>query len=376
MRPAHPHVAVCENCRTALQGPFCHHCGQSAHNPVRSFGHAVEEVFESFWHLDGRVFRTLRQLLLPGRLAADYLAGHRTRYMPPMRLFVILSVLTFFVARLAVHVDGGNLVQQSNGSTEAAVALRDATTTDEVEQVRQALVAPLEQSRSAMSEGVRAKVDRAIARVDRQAERRRQQLAAQAADPSVAGDVAEPQDTPKATIPAELSRPVEIGFLPAFANRWLTGQAEAIRQNLPRINEKPQLLVNAFFASVPSVLFVLVPLFALLLKVFYLGSGRLYLEHLVVALYSHAFLCMAMLGIVLLSIPEASAALPWLITVTGVATALLLAWMPLYLLLMQRRVYGESWLLTTVKFLVLGGIYFSVVTAATVLLVIASLARV
>lgn len=375
MRPAHPHVAVCENCRTALQGPFCHHCGQSAHNPVRSFGHAVEEVFESFWHLDGRVFRTLRQLLLPGRLAADYLAGHRTRYMPPMRLFVILSVLTFFVARLAVHVDGGNLVQQSNGSTEAAVALRDATTTDEVEQVRQALVAPLEQSRSAMSEGVRAKVDRAIARVDRQAERRRQQLVAQAADPS-AGDVAEPQDTPKATIPAELSRPVEIGFLPAFANRWLTGQADAIRQNLPRINEKPQLLVNAFFASVPSVLFVLVPLFALLLKVFYLGSGRLYLEHLVVALYSHAFLCMAILGIVLLSIPEASAAMPWLITVTGVATALLLAWMPLYLLLMQRRVYGESWLLTTVKFLVLGGIYFSVVTAATVLLVIASLARV
>jgi len=375
MSPAHPHPAACENCSTALQGTFCHHCGQSAHNPVRSFGHAVEEVFESFWHLDGRVFRTLRQLLLPGRLAADYLAGHRMRYMPPMRLFVILSVLTFFVARLAVHVDGGSIVQQSNTPPEVAGALRDAATVDEVEQMRNALVTPLEQSRSAMPEGVRAKVDRAIARVDRQAERRRQQLAAQAAGQPAPADVAEPPDAPNAAVPAELSRPVEIGFLPAFANRWLTGQAEAIRQNLPRINEKPQLLVNAFFASVPSVLFVLVPLFALLLKVFYLGSGRLYLEHLVVALYSHAFLCIGLLGILLLSMPETSATLPWLGTVTGIATTLLLAWMPVYLLLMQRRVYGQSWPLTTVKFLVLGGIYFSVVTAATVLLVIASLAR-
>lgn len=381
MSSAHPHPAACENCTTALQGDFCHQCGQSAHNPVRSFGHAVEEVFESFWHLDGRVFRTLRQLMLPGRLAAAYLAGHRTRYMPPMRLFVILSVLTFFVARLAVHVDGGSIVQQSPTAPEVPGAFRDAGTSDEVDQVRRALLAPLETSRSAMPERLRSSIDRAISKVEKQADRRKQELAEQAeqaagADsPAVAAAL--PEAPPPQTVPAEGTQPVEIGFLPAFANHWLTGQAEAIRQNLPRINEKPQLLVNAFFASVPSVLFVLVPLFALLLKVFYLGSGRLYLEHLVVALYSHAFLCISLLAVLLLSmLPGQLTSLPLLGTIIGFAMALLLVWMPVYLLLMQRRVYRQSWPVTTIKFVALGGIYFTVVTTATVLLVIASLARV
>ena len=102
MTPSHDavHASACENCQTPLQGGFCHVCGQNAHNPLRSFGHAVEEVFESFWHLDGRIFRTLRTLLSPGRLANAYLAGHRAPYVAPLRLFVILSVLTFFVAQL------------------------------------------------------------------------------------------------------------------------------------------------------------------------------------------------------------------------------------------------------------------------------------
>ena len=61
---AHGHGA-CDNCQAALQGHYCHHCGQSAHNPLKHVGHAIEEVFESFWHLDGRIFRTLRRLLAP-----------------------------------------------------------------------------------------------------------------------------------------------------------------------------------------------------------------------------------------------------------------------------------------------------------------------
>ncbi|WP_421567128.1 DUF3667 domain-containing protein [Stenotrophomonas sp. PD6] len=376
MHSAHAHPAACENCSTALQGDFCHQCGQSAHSPVRSFAHAVEEVFESFWHLDGRIFRTLHQLLLPGRLAAAYLAGHRTRYIPPIRLFVILSVLTFFVARLAVHVDAGTFVSQSPTPPEVPGAFRDATTPAEVDKVRRALLAPLEQSRQTMPEALRAPIDSAIAKVDRQAAKRERELkehppVASADKPAVA------KPFTVRDMATKKSDPVDIGFLPGFANRWLTGQAETIRLNLPRISERPQLLVNAFFGSVPSALFVLVPLFAVLLKVFYLGSGRLYLEHLVVALYSHAFLCAALLGILLLSMlggqmtTVAGAGI-----IIGILVTLLVLWMPCYLLIMQRRVYGQSWLVTTLKFTALGWLYFTVVTAATVVLAIASLARI
>ena len=93
MTPSHDvvHASACENCQTPLQGGFCHVCGQNAHNPLRSFGHAVEEVFESFWHLDGRIFRTLRTLLSPGRLANAYLAGHRAPYVAPLVLERLLD---------------------------------------------------------------------------------------------------------------------------------------------------------------------------------------------------------------------------------------------------------------------------------------------
>ena len=60
----------------------------------------------------------------------------------------------------------------------------------------------------------------------------------------------------------------------------------------------------------------------------------------------------------------------------SLAIAGVLVWMPIYLLVMQRRVYGESWLVTSLKFTVLGWLYFSVVTVATALLALASLANI
>lgn len=88
MSPTDSAHAACENCNTALQGHYCHRCGQSAHNPLKHVGHAIEEVFESFWHLDGRIFRSLRDLCIPGRIALNYLNGRRVGYVQPLRLFV------------------------------------------------------------------------------------------------------------------------------------------------------------------------------------------------------------------------------------------------------------------------------------------------
>ena len=149
MTPSHDavHASACENCQTPLQGGFCHVCGQNAHNPLRSFGHAVEEVFESFWHLDGRIFRTLRTLLSPGRLANAYLAGHRAPYVAPLRLFVILSVLTFFVGKFAMGsgdvlsppavADGkGGTTVQVTGAGGEGVDFASLTDPDEVVRLR------------------------------------------------------------------------------------------------------------------------------------------------------------------------------------------------------------------------------------------------
>ena len=59
-------------------------------------------MYESFWHLDGQIFRTLYEPWIRGRIASNYLGGQRVRYLPPLRLFVVLSLFAFFAARLAL----------------------------------------------------------------------------------------------------------------------------------------------------------------------------------------------------------------------------------------------------------------------------------
>ena len=124
-------------------------------------------------------------------------------------------------------------------------------------------------------------------------------------------------------------------------------------------------------------MFVLMPVFALLLKLAYLGSGRLYLEHLVVALYSHAFLLLALLGIFVLVGLE-QALVPHL-----AGSARLFGWlegalwwaMPVYLLIMQKRTYGQGWGATVLKYGALGSVYVVLVTFAAVIAGFAGLAK-
>ena len=358
------HPAACENCAAALQGPYCHACGQAAHSPVRSFAHAVEEVFESFWHLDGRIFRTLRRLLSPGALARDYLAGRRAPYVAPMRLFVILCVLTFFVGRL---VDFGSTavpaIQQDASSVDGQLAAAGSVT--EVERIRDAAIADLQQARAevpATLAPVRHGFDQGIAAVRRQADRRFVELRGVPAG-------AEFDNAPSADAIS-----IETGSAPGG---WLERQARRIEQNLPRIQQDPGLVKAVFMGSVPSTLFVLVPLFALLLKLFYLDAGRVYLEHLVVALYSHAFLCVALLGqFALMALDHwITPHLPGAGVAVGLLALLLWLWMPAYLLLMQKRVYRQGWPLTTLKFALIGGLYSAVLVLATATLAVISLAR-
>lgn len=162
------------------------------------------------------------------------------------------------------------------------------------------------------------------------------------------------------------------------AEDWGAHLGRRIERNAARLEQDPELLKNAFLGSVPTALFLLVPLFALLLKLVYLGSGRLYLEHLVVALYSHAFLCLALLGQMLLAalsdwLGGRLAVLDWTLDLLMLALWL---WMPAYLLLMQKRVYAEGWIATLARFTVLGGVYATVLGLAAVALLLVSLVRI
>lgn len=365
---AHGHGA-CDNCQAALQGHYCHHCGQSAHNPLKHVGHAIEEVFESFWHLDGRIFRTLRDLLVPGRVAVNFLKGQRVGYVQPLRLFVILTLFTFFVGKLTVHADD----MRMSGGDNALFA--SAKTVQEVETMRAAQVAEIEAQQSG-SPTAAAAFAMAMAAVNTAAAQRAAELeqqaqgttgttgtamnrAAQAAGRAsgdgygtfFAHDInGKPWDPD--------TNPVVFSSMPRFFNDWLNRRLANGQANVQRMGRKTDLYVQAILTALPGALFFLMPVFALVLRVAYAGRRIGYLEHLVVALYSHAWLMLVLLA-TFLTIGATGAIGNTAVNAIGdcILVALWLA-VPVYLLWMQQRVYGGRGWATLARYVFIGGIYF------------------
>jgi hypothetical protein len=88
----------CLNCGGELHGPFCAACGQRAVPPHPT----VRELAGDAWHeltgYDGRIMATLRGLARPGFLTREYLEGRRAHYLPPLRVYLIVSVIYFVIA--------------------------------------------------------------------------------------------------------------------------------------------------------------------------------------------------------------------------------------------------------------------------------------
>lgn len=119
-QPAAASAGLCENCHAPLSGKYCSACGQRHFDhPVHHFGHFASEVFEDLTHADSRLWRTLIALLFrPGFLTREFLDGRRVRYLPPVRLYLVLSVVFFLIAAVtpnAATVERPVLVQK--GST-------------------------------------------------------------------------------------------------------------------------------------------------------------------------------------------------------------------------------------------------------------------
>ncbi len=141
-----PVGSPCPNCDAVLAGPYCSQCGQLAESFHRSLRGLIGEAIEGLFHYDGRVWRTLPRLLLrPGRLTRDYLDGRRASQIPPLRLFLVVLLLVFFLGDLGerkglVVVDpAGRAVAGEQGAARARDELKrgmDVTARGPVEDSR------------------------------------------------------------------------------------------------------------------------------------------------------------------------------------------------------------------------------------------------
>ena len=92
-------AAHCQNCGAVVEARYCGACGQKLEAPVHSLWHFTQLATEDLTHADSRLWRTLAALLFrPGFLTREFLLGRRARYLPPLRLYLVLSVAFFVVA--------------------------------------------------------------------------------------------------------------------------------------------------------------------------------------------------------------------------------------------------------------------------------------
>ena len=121
-----------------------------------------------------------------------------------------------------------------------------------------------------------------------------------------------------------------------------------MRPFLRRAIEDPGGLKRRLIETMPRMLFVLLPIFAGILALFY--RGRKYPEHLYFAIHLHAFIFLALTVAELLKFTR----LPLL--VAG-ASLIAVIWIPIYATLAFRRVYGGSLSRTLLKEVAIGMIY-------------------
>jgi hypothetical protein len=267
----------CLNCGAELGGRYCAACGQK-HDPHRpTFGHFAAETAQSLSHADGRLWKTLRLLLTkPGFLSREFFAGRRASYLPPIRLYIVLSV-AFFLALALLPTSSVNPLKDTN--------LNIDTKCSEL-QYNGPFKSTMEPRLRAAC--VRAKAD------------------------SGAG------------------------------------------------------LGKAFLQNAPKAMWLLLPVFAAIMLLFYWRPRRLYAEHLLYLVHNHSavFAVLTIEDLVDLAIPDGYDS--WL----GPITIGYLLW---YCYRGMRVFYGDSRRRTLAKFLALGFLY---VTITLILLVFTGIASV
>ena len=78
----------CKNCNYELVGLYCSEGGQK-NSQLLSIKETLKEFTDNVFSFDTRFFITLKYLITkPGLLTTEYWLGRRTKYLPPLRLYL------------------------------------------------------------------------------------------------------------------------------------------------------------------------------------------------------------------------------------------------------------------------------------------------
>jgi hypothetical protein len=329
----------CLNCGDATRGRYCPSCGQQKTVIQASLGAIFGDVVRDELALNSALPRTVGALLFrPGHLTTEYLRGRIVRYIPPLRLYLVSSIVFFIVLSFL----GLRALDRATLGAGARLPADPDSARHELLQQEAELAAV---DTAGLPSPARALV--------------RQSLHGTRAALSALGEPgAEPDAEAYGRAMRGLGGPgaAAAGTLQPWAEQLRIGSRNPVLQRamvrrLDQIGHLPardavRIIVSDLLDYAPHVMFLMLPLFALLLKLLYIRRGRYYAEHFVFALHLHAFFFLLFLVLLLLR-------WDWL-------GGILLLWMLAYAWLAMKRVYAQGWLRTTAKWWVLGWSYFFV----------------
>ena len=294
-----PKATRCRNCRAVATGNYCPDCGQETRVALPTAREFLREAAGRLVAIDGRLWRTMFALLVrPGFLTREYLSGRRRRYVRPARLFVLLSLLAFavigFIRSPAFFADEIIVTGDKSGAAagKSAAASPEAAEPSAARSATDADVASTAHAKAKAKSGGR---DNFI------------------------------------SLDEDLN--LEIRF--NGTDQQLPAELRKRYQRFNRMSreDRAEHLYAGLLRYGPTMVVLMLPVFALLLKLAYLGRGKRYpgrpqryAEHLVYSAHLHAF---AALMVILLAL------LPF-----GWAPAGIVIWSIYYVLRARNLVYG------------------------------------
>lgn len=238
---------ACPNCGALKQGRFCTVCGQNDRDYLQSLFPVLSHILAETFEADSRVWRTLGGLFFrPGFLSLEFSRNRRAHYLSPFRLYLFTSLLFFLVLSLLTvdgpkQDDGPGLIQMGVGEEEKEV---------------EANLEAIETLKRGLGEDRAGKIDEILARPESSLPR---MLLVVNAEALAGGD-------------AGLDEPFDL---------FVAGQlVDVFHAPWPVVRDR-------FVGYLPVAMFLVLPLYALMLKVVFFRRHRFYAEHLVFSMHIH-----------------------------------------------------------------------------------------
>lgn len=326
---------ICLNCNTELNGRFCHRCGQENLEPQESVWSLVSHFFYDITHFDGKFFGTLGYLIRrPGFLPKEYLRGRRASYLNPVRMYVFSSALFFIIFFSMYDVREWDLGEVRGVDQSDSVATREG-------------LRALNDARS-LVDSITEKGNY----YDSQKKYRFDQNVGDSTEKPASGWTVNYKDvfsTKGAYDSAERAKPA------SERDDWLSRKLNyRIIELKNKYEGKEDVFLkdwlDKFIHTLPYLLFVSLPLYALFLRLLYIRRKQFfYVSHGIFLIHLYIFTFIVLLIFFALSKLSANEGWGWV----GFLQGALLIYGVWYTLKAMRNFYGQGWGKTISKFILL-----------------------